>query len=545
MTLMNGAPPIPPPVNEPILTYAPGTLERAELKIELEAQSATVVDIPLVIGGEEIRTGNTSNVVMPHLHSHILATFHKAGKEEIGQAVSAAAEAHHEWSTTRWEDRAGVFLRAADLLAGPWRQKLNAATMLGQSKTAFQAEIDSACEIVDFFRFAAHFTERIYGMQPLSERGVWNRAEYRALEGFIYAVTPFNFTAIGANLSGTPAMMGNTVVWKPGRTSMLSNYYVLKLLEEAGLPAGVINFVAGDAGLITSELLTHKEFAGVHFTGSTAVFNSFWKTIGGNIGEYRSYPRIVGETGGKDFIVVHPSAEVSPVKTAIIRGAFEYQGQKCSAASRAYVPQSLWKDLEGPLIEETESLTMGDPRDFTNFMNAVIDQKAYDKITRYIDEARKSNEAEVIAGGTYDDSEGWFIRPTIIRADKPDYISMCDEIFGPVMSIFVYDDGDWAETLRLVDSTSPYALTGAVFAKDIRAIREALDTLKNSAGNFYINDKPTGAVVGQQPFGGGRASGTNDKAGSMMNLLRWVSARSIKETFVPAVDYRYPFMDEE
>ena len=542
---MNGAPPIPPPVNEPILTYAPGTLERTELKIELEAQSATVVDIPLVIGGEEIRTGNTSNVVMPHLHSHILATFHKAGKEEIGQAVSAAAEAHHEWSTTRWEDRAGVFLRAADLLAGPWRQKLNAATMLGQSKTAFQAEIDSACEIVDFFRFAAHFTERIYGMQPLSERGVWNRAEYRALEGFIYAVTPFNFTAIGANLSGTPAMMGNTVVWKPGRTSMLSNYYVLKLLEEAGLPAGVINFVAGDAGLITSELLTHKEFAGVHFTGSTAVFNSFWKTIGGNIGEYRSYPRIVGETGGKDFIVVHPSAEVLPVKTAIIRGAFEYQGQKCSAASRAYVPRSLWKDLEGPLIEETESLTMGDPRDFTNFMNAVIDQKAYDKITRYIDEARKSNEAEVIAGGTYDDSEGWFIRPTIIRADKPDYISMCDEIFGPVMSIFVYDDGDWAETLRLVDSTSPYALTGAVFAKDIRAIREALDTLKNSAGNFYINDKPTGAVVGQQPFGGGRASGTNDKAGSMMNLLRWVSARSIKETFVPAVDYRYPFMDEE
>ncbi|MBO76417.1 MAG: 1-pyrroline-5-carboxylate dehydrogenase [Gemmatimonadetes bacterium] len=542
---MNGAPPIPPPVNEPILTYAPGTLERAELKIELEAQSATVVDIPLVIGGEEIRTGNTSNIVMPHLHSHILGTFHKAGKEEIGQAVSAAAEAHHEWSTTRWEDRAGVFLRAADLLAGPWRQKLNAATMLGQSKTAFQAEIDSACEIVDFFRFAAHFTERIYGMQPLSERGVWNRAEYRALEGFIYAVTPFNFTAIGANLSGTPAMMGNTVVWKPGRTSMLSNYYVLKLLEEAGLPAGVINFVAGDAGLITSELLTHKEFAGVHFTGSTAVFNSFWKTIGGNIGEYRSYPRIVGETGGKDFIVVHPSAEVLPVKTAIIRGAFEYQGQKCSAASRAYVPRSLWKDLEGPLIEETESLTMGDPRDFTNFMNAVIDQKAYDKITRYIDEARKSNEAEVIAGGTYDDSEGWFIRPTIIRADKPDYISMCDEIFGPVMSIFVYDDGDWAETLRLVDSTSPYALTGAVFAKDIGAIREALDTLKNSAGNFYINDKPTGAVVGQQPFGGGRASGTNDKAGSMMNLLRWVSARSIKETFVPAVDYRYPFMDEE
>ena len=422
---------------------------------------------------------------------------------------------------------------------------MNAATMLGQSKTALQAEIDSACEIIDFFRFAAHFAEQIYAMQPLSERGVWNRAEYRPLEGFIYAVTPFNFTAIGANLSGTPAMMGNTVVWKPGRTSMLSNYYVLKLLEEAGLPAGVINFVAGDARLVTSELLTHTELAGIHFTGSTAVFNSFWETIGGNIGGYRSYPRIVGETGGKNFIVAHPSAELDAVKTAIIRGAFEYQGQKCSAASRAYVPVSLWKDLEGPLVEETESLTMGDPREFTNFLNAVIDQKAFDKITSYIDRARKSDDAEVIAGGAYDDSEGWFIRPTIIQAKRPDYVSMCDEIFGPVISIFVYDDANWSRTLRLVDSTSPYALTGAVFAKDSRAIREALDTLRNSAGNFYINDKPTGAVVGHQPFGGGRASGTNDKAGSVMNLLRWVSARSIKETFVPSLDYRYPFMDSE
>ncbi|HIN77752.1 MAG TPA: L-glutamate gamma-semialdehyde dehydrogenase [Gemmatimonadetes bacterium] len=542
---MNGNPTAPPPVNEPVLTYAPGTPERAELKKELESQSSTVVDIPLVIGGEEIRTGNTINVVMPHAHSHVLATVHQAGADEVRQAVVAAAAAHREWSTTRWEDRAGIFLRAADLLAGPWRQKMNAATMLGQSKTALQAEIDSACEIIDFFRFAAHFAEQIYAMQPLSERGVWNRAEYRPLEGFIYAVTPFNFTAIGANLSGTPAMMGNTVVWKPGRTSMLSNYYVLKLLEEAGLPAGVINFVAGDARLVTSELLTHTELAGIHFTGSTAVFNSFWETIGGNIGGYRSYPRIVGETGGKNFIVAHPSAELDAVKTAIIRGAFEYQGQKCSAASRAYVPVSLWKDLEGPLVEETESLTMGDPREFTNFLNAVIDQKAFDKITSYIDRARKSDDAEVIAGGAYDDSEGWFIRPTIIQAKRPDYVSMCDEIFGPVISIFVYDDANWSRTLRLVDSTSPYALTGAVFAKDSRAIREALDTLRNSAGNFYINDKPTGAVVGHQPFGGGRASGTNDKAGSVMNLLRWVSARSIKETFVPSLDYRYPFMDSE
>jgi len=542
---MNGNPTTPPPVNEPVLTYAPGTPERAELKKELESQSSTVVDIPLVIGGEEIRTGNTINVVMPHAHSHVLATVHQAGADEVRQAVVAAAAAHREWSTTRWEDRAGIFLRAADLLAGPWRQKMNAATMLGQSKTALQAEIDSACEIIDFFRFAAHFAEQIYAMQPLSERGVWNRAEYRPLEGFIYAVTPFNFTAIGANLSGTPAMMGNTVVWKPGRTSMLSNYYVLKLLEEAGLPAGVINFVAGDARLVTSELLAHTELAGIHFTGSTAVFNSFWETIGGNIGGYRSYPRIVGETGGKNFIVAHPSAELDAVKTAIIRGAFEYQGQKCSAASRAYVPVSLWKDLEGPLVEETESLTMGDPREFTNFLNAVIDQKAFDKITSYIDRARKSDDAEVIAGGAYDDSEGWFIRPTIIQAKRPDYVSMCDEIFGPVISIFVYDDANWSRTLRLVDSTSPYALTGAVFAKDSRAIREALDTLRNSAGNFYINDKPTGAVVGHQPFGGGRASGTNDKAGSVMNLLRWVSARSIKETFVPSLDYRYPFMDSE
>jgi len=541
---MNGIPTVPKPVNEPVLSYAPGTPERAQLKAELEAQSKRVVDIPLVIGGEEIRTGDTFDVVMPHAHGHVIAKAHKAGPEEVAKAITAAGEAHHDWSNTRWEDRAAIMLKAASLLAGPWRARLNAATMLGQSKTAFQAEIDAACEIIDFFRFGAHFAERIYATQPISGGKIWNRTEYRALEGFVYAISPFNFTAIGANLSGTPAMMGNVVLWKPAHASMLSSYYVMKLLEEAGLPPGVINLVAGDAAAITGDVLSHPSFAGIHFTGSTGVFNSFWKTIGANVTTYRTYPRIVGETGGKDFIVAHPTADAAAVKTAIVRGAFEYQGQKCSAASRAYIPASLWSELEGPLVTETESLTMGDPRDFTNFTNAVIDQKAFDKIKGYIDAARASADAEVIAGGACDDSEGWFVRPTLILAKTPDYVSMCDEIFGPVMTIFVYDDADWSSTLRLVDRTSPYALTGAVFARDRGAIREALETLRQSAGNFYVNDKPTGAVVGQQPFGGARASGTNDKAGSMLNLLRWVSARSIKENFVPPKDYRYPFMDE-
>jgi 1-pyrroline-5-carboxylate dehydrogenase len=443
----------------------------------------------------------------------------------------------------RWEDRAAVFLKAADLLAGPWRAKVNAATMLGQSKSAHQAEIDSACEIIDFFRVGAHFAQRIYDMQPGSDAGMWNRSEYRALEGFVYAVSPFNFTAIGANLCGTPAMMGNTVVWKPARTAILSNYYVMKLLEEAGLPPGVINMIGGDSGAITDILLSQRSLAGVHFTGSTEVFNSFWKTIGENMASYRTYPRIVGETGGKDFIVVHPSADADAVKTAIVRGAFEYQGQKCSAASRAYVPASMWDDLRDALVVETQSLTMGDPRDFSNFVNALIDQRAFDKVKGYIDDAIASDDAEVLVGGQCDDSEGWYVRPTIIVAKSPDYVSMCDEIFGPVMTIYVYEDADWSATLATVDSTSPYALTGAVFGRDRVALREATDALRNAAGNFYINDKPTGAVVGQQPFGGARASGTNDKAGSMLNLLRWVSARSIKETFVPATDYRYPFMD--
>jgi len=542
---MNGIPRTPPPVNEPILSYAPGSAERAELKAELDAQAAQVVDIPLVIGGKEVRTGDTFDVVMPHAHGHVLGKAHKAGPKEVQMAVDAAAAAHREWSTARWDDRAAVFLKAADLLAGPWRQKINAATMLGQSKNAYQAEIDSACEIIDFFRIGVHFAQQIYGMQPMSDSGIWNKSEYRALEGFVYAISPFNFTAIGANLGGTPALMGNTIVWKPAHSAVLSNYYVMQLFEEAGLPPGVMNFVMGDAVSITEGLINQPTFTGVHFTGSTRVFNSFWKTIGENMSTYRTYPRIVGETGGKDFIVVHPSADAAAVKTGIVRGSFEYQGQKCSAASRAYVPASMWEDLKGPLAEEVESLTMGDPRDFSNFVNAVIDQKAYDSIKGYIDAARDSDDAEILVGGECDDSEGWYVRPTIIVAKSPDYISMCDEIFGPVMTIYVYEDEKWAEMLETVDSTSPYALTGAVFAKDRRAVREATDALNQAAGNFYVNDKPTGAVVGQQPFGGARASGTNDKAGSMLNLLRWVSARSIKETFVSPTDYRYPFMEEE
>ncbi len=540
--LMNGIPSIPSPVNEPILSYAPGSPERAELQAEIERQASQVIDIPLVIGGEEIRTGDTVDVVMPHDHGHVIARSHQAGEREVEMAVDAALGAHREWSTMRWDDRAAVFLKVADLLAGPWRQKLNAATMLGQSKNAFQAEIDSACEIIDFFRFGAHFAERIYSMQPISDPGIWNKSEYRALEGFIYAVSPFNFTAIGANLPGTPALMGNVAVWKPSHAAMLSNYYVMKLFEAAGLPPGVINFVPGDPVAVTAQVMSKPTFAGIHFTGSSAVFNSFWKTIGENIDQYRGYPRIVGETGGKDFIAVHPSADPAAVKTAIVRGSFEYQGQKCSAASRAYIPASMWERLEGPLVEETSSLTMGDVRDFGNFVNAVIDKKAFDKIRGYIEAAKASDDAEVIVGGDCDDSVGWFVRPTIIVAKTPDYETLCDEIFGPVMTIYVYPDDEWEDTLDLVDRTSPYALTGAIFAHDRRVIRAATDRLDQAAGNFYINDKPTGAVVGQQPFGGARASGTNDKAGSMMNLMRWVSARSMKENFVSPTDYRYPFL---
>jgi 1-pyrroline-5-carboxylate dehydrogenase len=542
---MNGNPIIPRPVNEPVLTYAPGTPERSALKRELDVQAGRVVDIPLVIGGKEVRTGDTFPVVMPHAHGHVIAQAHRAGPKEVDAAVTAALEARHDWSRTPWEERAAVFMRAADLLAGPRRQVLNAATMLGQSKTAFQAEIDAACETADFFRFNAHFSEIIDGMQPLSERGVWNHADYRPLEGFVYAVSPFNFTAIGANLSGAPAVMGNVVVWKPAHSAVLAGHFIMQLLDAAGLPPGVVNFIPGDAAAITRDLVARPSLAGVHFTGSTEVFQSIWKTVGNNVASYRSYPRLVGETGGKDFIVAHPSAEVDALRTAIVRGAFEYQGQKCSAASRAYVPASLWPQLSRGLIDECASLAVGDPRDFRNFMGAVIDERAFKKITSYVAGAHSSSDADVLVGGESDDREGWFIRPTLIRAHRPDYVTMCEEIFGPVMSIYVYDDEDWTKTLELTDQTSPYALTGSVFARDRVAIQEALAELRDAAGNFYVNDKPTGAVVGQQPFGGARASGTNDKAGSLLNLLRWVSARSIKETFVPPTDYRYPFMQSE
>jgi 1-pyrroline-5-carboxylate dehydrogenase len=514
------------------------------LKAELEAQAKRVVDIPVIIGGEELRPGGLLDVAMPHDHGHVIARTHSAGPEEVAAAIGSALEARREWSSMRWEDRAAVFMRAADLLAGPWRQRLNAATMLGQGKSVYQAEIDAACELIDFFRFGAFLAGRVHAMQPVSDKGMWNRSDYRGLEGFVYAVSPFNFTAIAANLVGSPAVMGNTIVWKPSHTSALSSYLVMKLLEEAGLPPGVVNFVPGDAKEITAGVITHPKLAGVHFTGSTAVFRILWKTVGENIDRYETYPRLVGETGGKDFIVAHSSADPDALRVAMVRGAFEYQGQKCSAASRAYVPASIWKELEGPLIEETASLTMGDPRDFSNFTGAVIDQRSFDRIKSYIEAARASVDGDVLVGGDCDDSVGFFVRPTIIRAEKAEYVSMCEEIFGPVLSVYVYDDDEWPGILEVVDRTSPYALTGAIFARERTAIVEAAEALRYAAGNFYVNDKPTGAVVGQQPFGGSRASGTNDKGGSMLNLLRWVSARTVKETFVPPTDYRYPFMDE-
>jgi 1-pyrroline-5-carboxylate dehydrogenase len=534
---------VPQPINDPNRSYAPGTPERAELKARLKTMASEKIEIPLVIGGREIRTGRLEKSVMPHDHQHVLAEYHKAGPEHIQQAITAAAEARREWASWPWEDRAAVILRAAELLATTWRATLNAATMLGQSKTAFQAEIDAASEMIDFWRFNAYFAQELYGEQPISGPGVWNQMEYRNLEGFVYAITPFNFTAIGGNLTTAPALMGNTVIWKPASSAMLSAYYTLRVLEAAGLPPGVINFVPGDAAQVSNLLLDSPELAGVHFTGSTEVFNSMWKKIGENIGRYRSYPRLVGETGGKDFIVAHASADPQEVAVAIARGGFEYQGQKCSAASRVYVPQSLWNDVRDRTASIMKDIKMGDVQDFRNFMGAVIDRKAFTKISEYLDDAKKN--ARVIQGGIAKGETGYFIEPTLVETSDPGYRLLCEEIFGPVVTAHVYPDAKWEETLAIVDRTSPYALTGAVFARDRLAVRQALSVLRHAAGNFYINDKPTGAVVGQQPFGGARGSGTNDKAGSKLNLVRWVSARTIKETFSPPRDYKYPFMNEE
>lgn len=536
---------VPAPENEPVHSYAPGTPERHALKAAMRQVGGERPDIPVIIGGKEIRTGKTHPIRSPHDHGLCLGVWHEAGAEEARQAIANTLEARRDWASWPWEDRVAVFLRAAEMLRTTWRPRINAATILGQSKNAFQSEIDAACEVIDFFRYGAFFAEQIFDQQPHSETGIWNRLDYRPLEGFVYAVSPFNFTAIGANLAGIPAMVGCGVLWKPSKHAVLSGYYIYRLLEAAGLPPGVINFVPGDPVEITAAALEHPDFAGLHFTGSTGVFQSLWTTVGKNIGRYRSYPRLVGETGGKDFILAHPSADADALRTAIVRGSFEYQGQKCSAASRAYIPASIWKRIRDPLVEETDGLAMGDPADFRNFVNAVIDRGAFDSISGYIDRAAASSDARVIAGGRYSDADGFFIRPTLVEAENPTHETMCDEIFGPVMSIHVYPDGHWDRTLDLVDRTSPYALTGAVFARERPMARQALDRLRYAAGNFYVNDKPTGAVVGQQPFGGGRASGTNDKAGSAFNISRWLSPRSIKENLAPPTSVEYPFMGAE
>jgi len=539
----NGNRRVPPPVNESIKTYAPGSSERAELKARLQTMSNERVDIPLIIGGNEVHTGALTESVMPHNHRHVLASWHRANPEHVDQAVQAAQHAAKDWANWAWEDRAAVFLKAAELLATTWRATLNAATMLGQSKTAFQAEIDAACELIDFWRFNPHYAQSLYDEQPLSDRTMWNQLDYRPLEGFVYAVTPFNFTSIAGNLPTAPALMGNTVIWKPASSAMLSAYYIMKLLEEAGLPPGVINFVPGDAGMISDKLLSNRDLAGVHFTGSTAVFNSMWKTIGASMSRYKSYPRIVGETGGKDFIIAHPSADPAALSVAIARGGFEYQGQKCSAASRVYIPESIWPEVRDRTVAIMKDIKMGDVTDFRNFMGAVIDRKAFTRIGEYLDHGHKN--ATVVSGGVARGEDGYFIEPTLIETKDPGYRLLCEEIFGPVVTVHVYPDSRWEETLKIVDETSPYALTGAVFSRDRQAIRQAALALRNAAGNFYINDKPTGAVVGQQPFGGARGSGTNDKAGSKLNLVRWISPRNIKETFSPPTDYRYPFMAQE
>ncbi|MFN4763940.1 L-glutamate gamma-semialdehyde dehydrogenase [Gillisia sp. Q332] len=535
---------VPTAVNEPIKTYAPGTPEREEVLLTYKDMYNTKMEVPLYIGSEEIKTGDTETMHPPHDHKHNLGIYHTAKKKHITQAISTALEARTAWADLEWEQRAAIFLKAADLIAGPYRARINAATMIAQSKNIFQAEIDSACELIDFLRFNVEYMAEIYEDQPESSEGVWNRLEYRPLEGFVYAITPFNFTAIAGNLPSSAALMGNTVIWKPSDSQVYSAQVVMEVFKEAGVPDGVINMVMGDPVMITDTILASPDFAGIHFTGSTNVFKGIWAKIGQNIHTYKTYPRIVGETGGKDFIVAHPSAVAKQVATAITRGAFEFQGQKCSAASRGYIPKSLWPAVKNFIIEDVNSFKMGSPEDMSNFITAVIHEGSFDKLAGFIDRAKKDKDAEIIVGGNYDKSKGYFIEPTVILTTNPKYATMETELFGPVMTIYVYDDKKWEETLKLVDETSIYGLTGAILSTDRYAATQATKALQNAAGNFYINDKCTGAVVGQQPFGGARASGTNDKAGSKLNLLRWISPRLIKETFVPATNYRYPFMGE-
>lgn len=535
---------VPYAVNETVLTYAPGTPEREELLATYKKMYKQEVDIPQYIGDKEVRSGNKVGIHPPHDHKHTVGYYHKGNGEDVQKAINEALKARTEWANMSWENRAAIFLKAADLLAGPYRAKINAATMIAQSKNAFQAEIDAACELIDFLRFNVEYMTQIYADQPISSEGVWNRVEYRPLEGFTFAITPFNFTAIAANLPSSMALMGNVVVWKPSVAQIYSAQVIMEVFKEAGLPDGVINMVLTDGAETAKICIEHPDFAGVHFTGSTQVFKSIWEQIGDNIQTHKTYPRIVGETGGKDFVIAHKSANTKELATALVRGAFEYQGQKCSAASRAYIPSNLWEEVKAELEKDLKSITMGSPEDFSNFVTAVIDEKSFNKCKGYIERAKNSNEAELIFGGKCDDSVGYFVEPTVILTTNPKYESMVEEIFGPILTIYVYDENKWEETLKLVDGTSEYSLTGAIFGKDRYAVNQGIKALENAAGNFYINDKPTGAVVGQQPFGGARASGTNDKAGSAMNLLRWVSVRTVKETFVPPTNYRYPFLEK-
>ncbi len=533
------------PVNESVLSYAPGTPERAALKEALRQVGSRTIEIPLIIGGKRVKTGRLAEVRAPHDHEHLLGRYHKAGTKEVLAAVDAAGKAWHDWSRMDWQDRAAIFLKAADLLAGPYRQVVNAATMLGQSKTCHQAEIDAACELIDFWRFNAYYLQQIYADQPGSQPGMWNRVEYRPLEGFVFAITPFNFTSIAGNLPTAPALTGCTTLWKPASSAVFSAYYLMEILKEAGLPPGVVNFLPGSGREVGDPAMDHPSLSGVHFTGSTAVFQGIWKKIGGNIERYHDYPRIVGETGGKDFVFAHPSAEPKGLATSLVRGSFEYQGQKCSAASRAYIPRSLWKRVKDDMLGQISEIKMGDPTDFGNYMGAVIDKKAYTEIEGYIKHAKRSKDAKILAGGGCDSSTGWFIEPTVVESKKPNFKLMCEEIFGPVLTVYVYADSQLDKALKLCDEGSPYALTGAIFARDRKAIVYMADRLRHAAGNFYINDKPTGAVVGQQPFGGSRASGTNDKAGSAQNLLRWITPRTIKEQFVVPKHFAYPFLESD